>query len=72
MESAILQHSEELRVLVEQELGAEGDLSPQERRLKREFRDLLEKHVFSNFHLRVDKVQSQKGLIYSGAVLRPS
>ena len=60
---AVRQYSEELRVLVEQEFGTEGDLFPQERRLKREFRDLLEKNVFANFHLRVDKVQSQKRLV---------
>jgi hypothetical protein len=60
---AVREYSEKLRVLVEQEFGAAGDLFPQERRLKREFRDLLEKHVFSNFHLRVDKVRSQKRLV---------
>ena len=60
---AVREYSETLRVLVEQEFGAAGDLFPQERRLKREFRDLLEKNVFSNLHLRVDKIQSQKRLV---------
>jgi hypothetical protein len=60
---AVREFSERLRVLVEQEFGASGDLFPQERRLKREFRDLLHKHVFSNFHLKVDKVRSQKRLV---------
>ena len=60
---AVREYSEKLRVLVEQEFGAAGDLFPRERRLKREFRDLLQRNVFSNFHLRVDKVQSQKRLV---------
>jgi AAA15 family ATPase/GTPase len=60
---AVREFSEKLRVLVEQEFGASGDLFPQERRLKKEFRRLLEKHVFSNFHLKVDKFRSQKRLV---------
>jgi hypothetical protein len=60
---AVREYSEKLRVLVEQEFGAAGDLFPRERRLKSEFRDLLQKNVFSNFHLRVDKVRSQKRLV---------
>jgi len=60
---AVREFSERLRVLVEQEFGGSGDLFPQERRLKREFRELLQKHVFSEFHLRVDKVRSQKRLV---------
>jgi hypothetical protein len=31
--------------------------------LKREFRNLLQQNVFSNFHLRVDKFRSQKRLV---------
>jgi hypothetical protein len=60
---AVREFSENLRVLVEQEFGSTGDLFPQQRRLKREFRDLLQKHVFSNFHLKVDKFRSQKRLV---------
>src|SRR2546425_4694501 len=60
---AVREFSEKLRVLVEQEFGASGDLFPQERRLKREFRELLQKHVFSDFHLKVDKFRSQKRLV---------
>ncbi len=60
---AVREFSEKLRVLVEQEFGATDDLFPQERRLKREFRDLLQRHVFSNFHLKVDKFRSQKRLV---------
>ena len=60
---AVREFSEKLRVLVEQEFGANDDLFPQERRLKREFRDLLRQHVFSSFHLKVDKFRSQKRLV---------
>jgi AAA domain, putative AbiEii toxin, Type IV TA system len=60
---AVREFSEKLRVLVEQEFGASGDLFPQERRLKWEFRDLLQRHVFSDFHLKVDKFRSQKRLV---------
>jgi len=59
----VREFSEKLRLLVEQEFGASGDLFPQERRLKREFRSLLQQHVFSRFHLRVDKFRSQKRLV---------
>jgi hypothetical protein len=60
---AVREFSEKLRVLVEQEFAVSGDLFPQERRLKKEFRDLLQRHVFSNFHLKVDKFRSQKRLV---------
>jgi hypothetical protein len=60
---AVREFSEKLRVLVEQEFGGNEQLFPQERRLKKEFRDLLERHVFSTFHLQVDKVRSQKRLV---------
>lgn len=60
---AVREFSEKLRVLVEQEFGASGDLFPQERRLKEEFRDLLQRQVFSDFHLKVDKFRSQKRLV---------
>lgn len=60
---AVREYSEKLRVLVEQEFVADGDLFPRERRLKQEFRDLLEKSVFSGFRLKVDKFRSQKRLV---------
>jgi AAA domain, putative AbiEii toxin, Type IV TA system/AAA ATPase domain len=63
---AVREFSEKLRVLVEQEFAG-SDLFPQERRLKREFRDLLRRHVFSKYHLKVDKVRSQKRLILGPA-----
>src|SRR5438445_9404814 len=55
---AVREFSEKLRLLVEREFGASETLFPQERRLKKEFRDLLERHVFSKFHLQVDKFRS--------------
>ena len=39
----VREFSEKLRLLVEQEFGATETLFPQERRLKREFRDLLQR-----------------------------
>ena len=59
---AVREFSERLRVLVEQEFGGES-LFPQPRRLKSEFRQLLERDVFSKFSLKIDKVRSQKRLV---------
>lgn len=59
---AVREFSEELRGLVEQEFRGES-LFPQERRLKKEFRDLLKRDVFSEFALKVDKVRSQQRLV---------
>ncbi|MGD0898170.1 MAG: AAA family ATPase [Thermoguttaceae bacterium] len=52
--------SEQLRGLVEKEFGGAPELFPQERRLKSEFRDLLQRHVFGEFHLKVDKVRQKR------------
>jgi hypothetical protein len=60
---AVREFSENLRVLVGQEFGGSGDLFPQPKRLKEEFRDLLQRHLFSDFHLKVDKFGSQKRLV---------
>ncbi len=59
---AVREFSEKLRVLVEKEFSGEG-LFPQANRLKKEFRDMLERDVFARFRLRVDKVHSQKRLV---------
>lgn len=59
---AVREFSEKLRGLVEQEFSGES-LFPQERRLKQEFRQLLERDVFGAFALKVDKVRSQKRLV---------
>jgi hypothetical protein len=59
---AVREFSEKLRLLVEREFAGE-DLFPKTRRLKSEFRQLLERDVFSRFSLRIDKVRSQKRLV---------
>ena len=59
---AVREFSEKLRVLVEKEFSGES-LFPQPKRLKKEFRELLERDVFSKFSLKVDKVRSQKRLV---------
>ncbi len=59
---AVREFSEKLRGLVEREFAGES-LFPQVRRLKKEFRDLLKRDVFSEFALKVDKVRSQKRLV---------
>ena len=60
---AVREYSEQLRQLVERELSGAGDLFPQPRRLKQEFRDLLASQIFGDFHLRVDKLGPQKRLV---------
>jgi hypothetical protein len=65
---AVREFSEKLRVLMEQEFGGKSDLFPQERRLKKEFRELLQRDVFSNFRLKVDKFRSQKRLVLGAGV----
>lgn len=59
----VREFSEKLRLLMEQELGAEGTLFPQERKLKKAFRTLLARHLFSKFSLSVDRSRSQKRLV---------
>ena len=59
---AVREFSEKLRVFVEKEFAGES-LFPQSNRLKKEFRDLLERDVFSKYSLKVDKVHSQKRLV---------
>ena len=54
--------SESLRLLMEQ-FGTERNVFPQERQLKREFQDLLNRAVFGDFALKVDKHLSQKRLM---------
>ena len=59
---AVREYSEKLRLLLEREFTAEN-LFPQEKRLKKAFRELLRKDVFANFQLRIHKVRSQKRLV---------
>lgn len=60
---AVREFSEKLRILVEQEFGSKEKLFPQARRLKKEFRDLLQQCVFSEFRLQIDKARAQKRLV---------
>ena len=55
--------SEKLRILVEAEFTKQAQLFPQEKRLKKELRDLLALHVFGGFDLRVDKQRPQRRLV---------
>jgi hypothetical protein len=59
---SVREFSEKLRVLVEREFTTES-LFPQKKRLKGAFRELLERNLFANFQLKVDKFRSQKRLI---------
>ena len=63
--------SEQLRGLVEREFGGVPELFPQERRLKSEFRDLLRRHVFGDFHLKVDKVRQKRLVLGTDAAPLP-
>lgn len=60
---AVRDFSEKLRGLVEKVSGANEELFPQERRLKIEFREMLERAVFGRFPLRVEKLRAQKRLV---------
>jgi hypothetical protein len=55
--------SESLRLLMEQQFAADRNVFPQERQLKKEFRDLLNHAVFGDFALKVDRHLSQKRLM---------
>ena len=54
--------SEQLRLLMS-DLGAEGTLFPVARRLKEEFRELLQEHIFPGFELNIDTQRAQKRLV---------
>jgi hypothetical protein len=61
---AVREFSEELRLLMS-DFGTSGELFPVPRRLKEEFRDLLQRHIFPGFKLKVDTQRSQKRLVLS-------
>ena len=56
--------SEKVRLLMG-EPGSNGTLFPQPRRLKKEFRDLLDQHVFVGFQLRLQTERMQRRLVLS-------
>jgi hypothetical protein len=60
---AVRDFSETFRILMAQELGRAETLFPKTNRLKKEYRDLLSKHVFGGFGLRVDRHGAQKRLV---------
>lgn len=60
---AVREFSEKLRLLLEQEFTATEGLFPQERRLKRELRDLLAQAFFPGHDLHVDRYRSQRRLV---------
>jgi len=60
---AVREYSEKLRLLLEQEFKATEGLFPQERRLKKEVRDLLARSFFPGYDLRVDRYRSQRRLV---------
>lgn len=55
--------SDELRLLMEGQLGKNETLFPKANRLKNDLRDSLDEAVFHGFGLRVDKLRSQKRLV---------
>jgi hypothetical protein len=59
----VAEFSENLRVLLEREFGAKETLFPQPRRLKKEFRDMLDRNIFRKFGLRIDRSRPQKRLV---------
>jgi hypothetical protein len=64
---AVREFSEQLRNLVEKEFAANEKLFPQERRLKQEYRELLQQTVFGQFKLNIDKSRVQKRLVLATA-----
>ena len=63
---ALREFSEQLRLLVS-DMASEGTLFPVPRRLKTEFKDLLQQHVFGGYSLEVDHQRAQKRLVLKSA-----
>ena len=57
--------SEQFRMLMDKEFSRGGSLFPQTNRLKKAYRDLLQKHVFGNFELQIDTHGAQRRLVLS-------
>jgi AAA domain, putative AbiEii toxin, Type IV TA system/AAA ATPase domain len=60
----VREFSEELRILMT-DLGPTDTLFPVPRRLKQEFRDLLQRHIFAGYDLKIDTQRAQKRLVLS-------
>jgi len=61
---AVREFSEKLRLMMT-DLGATDTLFPVPRRLKQEFRDLVQQHIFPGFNLKIDTQRAQKRLVLS-------
>ncbi|HTW94613.1 MAG TPA: AAA family ATPase [Tepidisphaeraceae bacterium] len=61
---AVREFSEELRQVMA-DFGTEGTLFPVPRRLKEEFSELIQEHIFPDFQLRVDTDRAQKRMVLS-------
>lgn len=59
--------SDEMRMLMEGELGKDAALFPRPNRLKQEIRELIDAAVFHGFGLHTDKVHSQRRLVLGNA-----
>ncbi|MDD2710088.1 MAG: AAA family ATPase [Verrucomicrobiae bacterium] len=59
--------SEHLRLLMS-DFGSDGTLFPVPRRLKAEFRDLLQNHIFPGFKLKIDTDRAQKRLVLASDI----
>jgi hypothetical protein len=67
----VREFSEELRVMMS-DFGTAGILFPVPSRLKEEFRDLIQKHIFPGFNLKVDTLRAQKRMVLSADEKSPS
>lgn len=59
---ALREFSEQLRLLI-MDMGSESTLFPVERKLKNEFRGMLQGQVFGGFNLEIDNQRAQKRLV---------
>jgi hypothetical protein len=60
----VREFSEQLRVLTS-DFGTSGTLFPVPRRLKDDFRELIQQHIFPGFNLKMDTHRAQKRLVLS-------
>lgn len=61
---AVREFSEQLRLMIN-DFGTSGTIFPVPRRLKDEFREMLQQHIFPGFDLKVDTQRAQKRLVLS-------
>jgi hypothetical protein len=59
---AVREFSEQLRLMMT-DIGAGDTLFPIPRRLKQEFRELIQQHIFPGFDLKIDSQRAQKRLV---------